>query len=150
MYEISRISSILAFGVTKNVTWHGKTRVSRPFLKSSFLAEVARGAYNFARGCTVGRLEATQFMKGLAMVTNRLTHFAALGLMLVSAQAGATPGATDGNGCHTSARIGHHCHVLKPGAAERAASAARSADERRLRRECKGRPNAGACAGYAR
>ena len=69
---------------------------------------------------------------------------------LAPACASATPGGTDANGCHASTRIGFHCHALKPAGAARAAQSGRTAENRRLKRECKGRPNAGACAGYAR
>ena len=79
-----------------------------------------------------------------------LANFAVATLVLVSGAAGATPGATDASGCHTSARHGYHCHAKKPGkATERQEDQRRTAEDRRLRRECKGRPNAGACLGYA-
>ena len=79
-----------------------------------------------------------------------LANFAVATLVLVSGAAGATPGATDASGCHASARNGYHCHAKKPGkATERQADKRRTAEDRRLRRECKGRPNAGACLGYA-
>lgn len=67
------------------------------------------------------------------------------------APAWATPGALDAAGCHHSKKIGYHCHP------ERGAKLARPApvgsvtpEDRRMARECKGRPNAGACLGYAR
>ena len=48
------------------------------------------------------------------------------------------------------AHVGYHCHTERAGKPMRAAPPqARTAEERRLVRECKGRPNAGACAGYA-
>lgn len=79
-----------------------------------------------------------------------LANFTAMALMLVCGAAVASPGATDASGCHTSARHGYHCHAKKPGkATERQAGKRRTAEDRRLRRECKGRPNAGACLGYA-
>ena len=72
-------------------------------------------------------------------------------LLATATTAGATPGGLDAAGCHHGKKVGYHCHA---GAAKpaRVASApqARTAEERRLSRECKGRPNAGACAGYAR
>lgn len=67
----------------------------------------------------------------------------------------ATPGKVDAQGCHQSAKAGHHCHNHKgSSSAGQRASSSGSAEspqvrERRLLRECKGRPNAGACLGYA-
>jgi hypothetical protein len=63
--------------------------------------------------------------------------------------AAATPGAVDSNGCHKSKKEGIHCH------AERArgsggSDGTQAARDKRLTRECKGRPNAGACLGYAK
>lgn len=52
----------------------------------------------------------------------------------------ATPGKVDVNGCHQSKKTGYHCH---PGAAPGGTET-----ERKMKRECKGRPNAGACLGY--
>ena len=81
---------------------------------------------------------------------------AALAILLGWAQfAGATGGSVDSNGCHHSKTHGYHCHP------ERAKGAAgggvwspstdkdQDARDKRLKRECKGRPNAGACLGYA-
>lgn len=60
----------------------------------------------------------------------------------------ATPGGVNKDGCHKPKSGAYHCHP------ERAKSGgsvpALTQEERRLTRECKGRPNAGACAGYAR
>ena len=62
------------------------------------------------------------------------------------ASAMATPGAVDADGCHESKKAGFHCH---PERATKAPGGETTRDrERRLKRECKGRPNAGACAGY--
>lgn len=72
-------------------------------------------------------------------------------MLMAAACANATPGGLDANGCHHNKRVGYHCHTERAGKPMRAAPPqARTAEERRLVRECKGRPNAGACAGYAR
>ncbi len=63
----------------------------------------------------------------------------------------ATPGGLDAAGCHHSKKIGYHCHAQRAAAPTKPATVrAVTAEERRLKRECKGRPNAGACLGYAR
>lgn len=73
--------------------------------------------------------------------------------LFISTGAHATPGGLDSAGCHRSKAAGYHCHpergAAKPAKPARAPQAS-TAEERRLLRECKGRPNAGACAGYAR
>ncbi len=84
-------------------------------------------------------------LKGLAMKTRILI----LSLSLLAASAWATPGGVDANGCHASKRVGYHCH------GQRASGFAGSAEthvqrDNRLRRECKGGVNAGACAGFTR
>lgn len=63
--------------------------------------------------------------------------------------AGATPGGVDANGCHQSKTAGKHCHP------ERARHVATlpggesvTQRDKRLKRECRGRANAGACLGY--
>lgn len=61
----------------------------------------------------------------------------------------ATPGGVDANGCHTSKKQGHHCHPERARGSG-GADGTQSARDKRLRRECKGRPNSGACLGYAR
>ena len=72
-------------------------------------------------------------------------------LMAQFAPVWATPGALDAAGCHQSKKIGYHCHPERGAAPARAAPVpAVTAEDRRLKRECKGRPNAGACLGYAR
>lgn len=83
----------------------------------------------------------------------RAIKFAALLKIICAAfvmQAGAahaTPGKLNDVGCHNSQKIGYHCHAerLPKG------SGAESVKEReaRLKRDCKGRPNAGLCLGYA-
>ena len=63
----------------------------------------------------------------------------------------ATPGGLDAAGCHQSKKIGYHCHPERGAAPTRAAPVPTvTAEDKRLKRECKGRPNAGACLGYAR
>lgn len=73
--------------------------------------------------------------------------------LFAPAVAHATPGGLDAAGCHHSKRAGYHCHpergAARPAKPARVPQAA-TAEERRLARECRGRPNAGACAGYAR
>lgn len=61
----------------------------------------------------------------------------------------ATPGGVDANGCHQSKTAGKHCHP------ERARHVATlpggesvAQRDKRLKRECRGRANAGACLGY--
>lgn len=63
----------------------------------------------------------------------------------------ATPGKVDAEGCHQSAKAGHHCHAHRAASGQNSSGSAESpqARERRLLRECKGLPNAGACLGYA-
>lgn len=73
--------------------------------------------------------------------------FIVAALTFAAAQVQATPGRVDANGCHASKTIGFHCHP------ERASGSAVGSEttrerERRLKRECKGRPNAGACLGF--
>ena len=69
-------------------------------------------------------------------------------LLLLVGYAGAvmaTPGGLDARGCHQPKNGAHHCHE------KRAKSTPKlTPEERRLKRECKGLPNAGACLGYAR
>lgn len=75
--------------------------------------------------------------------------------LVVPLAAMATGGGVDENGCHDSKKQGFHCHPerAKSGAAwvGTSTSGDRTQAERdkRLKRECKGRPNAGACMGYA-
>ena len=92
---------------------------------------------------------AMNFNLGGCGMRHLLANFTIATLVLVSGAAGATPGATDANGCHQSAKMGYHCHAVKPGAAARKAEKREAVEERKRRRECKGRPNAGACLGYA-
>ena len=61
--------------------------------------------------------------------------------------AAATPGRVDAQGCHTSKKSGYHCH---PERVQTSGGEAVKERERRLKRECRGMPNAGACLGYVR
>ena len=70
-----------------------------------------------------------------------------IGLLLTSV-AHATPGGTDSRGCHFSKKEGHHCHEGR--AAGGSGGETTKDRDRRLTRECRGAPNAGACLGYAR
>jgi len=71
------------------------------------------------------------------------------GVALVALQAWATPGAVDRNGCHKSQAAGIHCHPERA-AGSGGADGTQAARDRRLTRECRGRPNSGACLGYAK
>ena len=65
----------------------------------------------------------------------------------VAVSAFATPGKLNGAGCHSSEKIGYHCHAEKLPKSSSSESAKER--EKRLQRECKGRPNSGICLGYA-
>lgn len=80
----------------------------------------------------------------------KVGKFVLAAVVLVSGAAHATPGGLDAAGCHHSKKIGYHCHHERAGKTTRAAVPAVTAEDRRMVRECKGRPNAGACLGYAR
>lgn len=81
-------------------------------------------------------------------------HLLALALsctaMVLALPAGATPGTLDAQGCHHSKKMGYHCHPERVHAAGTPGGSQESPRERdaRLRRECKGQRNAGACLGY--
>lgn len=77
-------------------------------------------------------------------------------LALLTGPSHATSGGVDKNGCHNSAKAGFHCHPersKKSGdgswAGVPAGDHTQAERDKRLKRECKGRPNAGACLGYA-
>jgi hypothetical protein len=70
-------------------------------------------------------------------------------LLAVAGAADATPGAVNAQGCHNSKKIGYHCHPERAKSGALPGDGTREARDRRLKRECKGRPNAGACLGYA-
>lgn len=71
--------------------------------------------------------------------------------MLICAGVQAHPGAVNQSGCHDSKKIGFHCHPERfAGAHPGGSIESPGARDKRLRRECKGRPDAGACLGYGR
>ena len=78
-----------------------------------------------------------------------LALLAALALCAAS-PAGATPGGVDAEGCHNSKKAGYHCHPERARSGDRSVSSEETKRERnaRLKRECKGQRNAGACLGY--
>lgn len=80
----------------------------------------------------------------------RLALALACTAMVLALPAGATPGPLDAQGCHQSKKIGYHCHPERVHAAGTPGGSQESPRERdaRLRRECKGQRNAGACLGY--
>ena len=61
--------------------------------------------------------------------------------------ANATPGGVDANGCHDSEKIGYHCHPQRATGGGLPGGETRTQRAARLKRECKGQVNAGACAG---
>lgn len=79
-------------------------------------------------------------------------QFAIILALLVAAQAGqaaprkARESGPAPAGCSYGPRGGLHCNTVK---FERTTDEQRRLEDRRMRRECKGRPNAGACLGYA-
>jgi hypothetical protein len=58
-------------------------------------------------------------------------------------------GGLDARGCHNSKKIGFHCHASRSGGVSGSGESSKDRDSR-LKRECKGAVNAGACAGYTR
>mgnify|MGYP003612991896 CR=1 FL=1 len=64
----------------------------------------------------------------------------------------ATPGGLDANGCHNSKKKDFHCHVARDKSPAKTQGRAETGPQRekRLLRECQGRPNSGACLGYAK
>jgi len=73
-------------------------------------------------------------------------------LYLAATLAHATPGGLDANGCHNSKKKDFHCHAPRDKAQAKGQGSAetRTQRETRLLRECQGRPNGGACLGYAK
>lgn len=68
--------------------------------------------------------------------------------VLMAGSVGATTGGLNASGCHESRRAGYHCH---DGRSSFAGSAETTRERSsRLKRECKGGVNAGACAGFTR
>ncbi len=64
----------------------------------------------------------------------------------------ATPGGVNASGCHHSQKKDFHCHAASDKAPPKTQGSAETPAQRdkRLLRECRGRPNAGACLGYAK
>jgi hypothetical protein len=81
----------------------------------------------------------------------RLAVILAIAAMLAAPFAGhATSGGVNSEGCHNSKAAGYHCHPERAKGGSVAASSQESTRERsrRLKRECKGSRNGGACLGY--
>lgn len=72
-------------------------------------------------------------------------------LYLLAALAQATPGGLDASGCHHPRNKEFHCHVPRAKAQGKSQGRGETTAQRenRLLRECRGRPNAGACLGFA-
>lgn len=79
----------------------------------------------------------------------RLSVFTLLYLLASLAQA--TPGGLDASGCHHPRNKEFHCHVphAKAQGKTQGRGETTAQREKRLLRECRGLPNAGACLGYA-
>lgn len=73
-------------------------------------------------------------------------------LYLAATAAQATPGGLDANGCHNSKKKDFHCHTPRDKAKAKSQGSGETPTQReaRLLRECQGRPNGGACLGYAK
>lgn len=77
-------------------------------------------------------------------------------LYAFSSLAQATPGGLNADGCHHSKTKEFHCHVPRDKAEGKARNTPQgraetpAQREKRLLRECRGRPNAGVCLGYAK
>jgi len=73
-------------------------------------------------------------------------------LSLFASLTQATPGGLDANGCHRAKTQDFHCHEArdKHQGKTQGRGETRTQREKRLLRECRGRPNAGACLGYAK
>ncbi len=69
---------------------------------------------------------------------------------LLASVALATPGGVDSKGCHNSQKIGFHCHPQRAGGGGLPGGESKKERETRLKRECKGRVNAGVCEGFTR
>lgn len=72
-------------------------------------------------------------------------------LFLLASLAQATPGGLDASGCHHPRNKQFHCHVPRAKAQGKTQGRGETPAQRekRLLRECRGLPNAGACLGYA-
>ena len=73
-------------------------------------------------------------------------------MYLLASLAQASPGGLDASGCHNARKQEFHCHVArdKPPGKTQGRAETTVQREKRLLRECRGRPNAGACRGYAK
>ena len=81
------------------------------------------------------------------MHTGRIT-LTVVAALLGASMASATPGGTDINGCHYSEKIGQHCHPMRKTnvtAPKGAKSETPAEREKRLKKECKGKPVGGQC-----
>lgn len=74
--------------------------------------------------------------------------FFASGFLGLPASAHATSGGLDGAGCHHGGGV-YHCHPARAKSVRLPGGETQPQRDKRLRRECKGRPNAGACLGFA-
>lgn len=70
-----------------------------------------------------------------------------VGFFMLAGQAVATPGGVDSKGCHNSQKIGFHCHPQRA-TGSGGADGSKKDRENRLKKECRGAVNAGACTGY--
>ena len=86
----------------------------------------------------------TRYIQTMIKTLPFIITFAVLSATL---SASATPGKVNKAGCHASKKEGAHCH---PERAEGSGGSdgTQSARDKRLKRECKGGVNAGACKGY--
>lgn len=78
------------------------------------------------------------------------TTFATAILLAAPLAGQATSGGVNGEGCHNSKTAGYHCHPERATVGSTAPASHETTKERnqRLKRECKGSRNAGACLGY--
>ena len=62
----------------------------------------------------------------------------------------ATPGGVNADGCHDSKKIGYHCHANRAKSGGLPGGETNKERNQRLKNECRGGVNAGACAGLTR
>lgn len=90
-------------------------------------------------------------MKLKTVVMWSVVFGAFLGAMWPVRHAHATPGAVNVEGCHSSRKIGYHCHPERAGrSGSLPGDGTHAQRDKRLARECKGMPNAGACLGFGK
>ena len=113
------------------------------------------GVAHFKRPQKAGRAALGRFKmpeKGEGVCMRQSILWAVVASVLLAQFAHATPGGVDANGCHQSAKNGHHCHPERAtgrGSVQTVGGHETTAQrDKRLKRECKGRPNAGACLGF--